>query len=425
IALKVERIIYDAFTIKRRVIRLENLVIKTLDLDFVQFQRLIENFQNKSLKDGAEKGRSITEEQITFSFGRLYLDAELLLGMYYQNKLLAILGAAPSVVKFQGEVFKAAGIGGWGLDPIVLLEYTKGESLKDNQNYEKNQTRIFRLLLDEIISRATAKKFDLLYAFPVADEIKSLSDFLQETAKWTVLNKNVENQTKLMGSEGVDILKEKRGLNILESQAAKLLAKMKQDRITTGVLRKATELDITKIVELLNGYSKIHEVARIWTLEEFQAYLKAFEALKRKKYLSQEEYPETPYGFDSIVWDDSGDIKATIIYEVNETFLKKGFAPILFIHQLAFSDEINRKEANASKKEKNDFMGSFLAPFHLKVCTAYALLPYYDEKAFDGFLGERRTTPLVAKALTEKANSVVQLKKLKKFYLNFVEFTVP
>lgn len=404
---------------------MENIIIRTFDWNFVQFQKLIENFQDKSLKDGAEKGRSITEDQIIFSFRRLYSDAELLLGMYYQDKLLGILGAAPSLVKFQGEILKTAGIGGWGLDPIVLSEYTNGESLKDNQNYEKNQTRIFRELLDEIISRTTVKKFDLLYAFPVADGYKSLSDFLQEIAKWTVLNKNVENQTKLMGSEGVDILKEKRGLNILEAQAAKLMAKMKQDRIATGVLRKATEQDSTKIVELLNGYSKTHEIARIWTLQEFQAYLKAFEALKQKKYISQKEYPETPYGFDSIVWDDSGNIKATIIYEVNETFLKKGFAPILFIHQLAFSDEINRKEANLSKKEKNDFMGSFLAPFHLKVCTAYALLPYYDEKAFDGFMGERRTTPLIAKALTEKANSVVQLKKLKKFYLNFVEFTVP
>lgn len=404
---------------------MENIIIRTLDWTNAQFKRLIENFQDKSLKDGAEKGRSITEEQIIFSFWKLYSDAELLLGMYYHNKLLAILGAAPSLVKFQGEVLKAAGIGGWGLDPIVLSEYTNGESLKDNKNYEKNQTRIFGELLDEIISRATSDKFDFLYAFPVADGYKSLFDFLQETAGWAVLNKNVENQTKLMGSEGVDILKEKRGLNVLEAQAAKLIAKMKKDRITAGVLRKATEKDTMKIIELLNSYSKIHEVARIWTLEEFQAYLKAFEALKRKGYVSQKEFPETPYGSDIIVWDDSGDIKATVIYEVNETFLKTGFAPILFIHQLAFSEEINNKEASASKKDKSDFMGSFLAPFHLKVCTAYALLPYYDEKAFDGFIGERRTTPLVAKILSEKANSVVQLKKLKKFYLNYVEFTVP
>ncbi len=403
---------------------MEEVALKPYDWNVPQLIELIQKFQDKDLEFGREKGISPTEEQIKFNYG-IFSEPELLLGAYYDGELLAILGAAPTSAKFQGSTLQGAGVGRWGVNPEVLSKLTQGESEENLKNFTKYELQIFQKMIEVIVENALKAGLDFLYAIPALDEGEIIADFLEEEGGWHRLNKNVENITKLMGSEGVELIKEKRGLNLLEAQAAKLVAKMKKDRIQSGEIRAASPKDVPAILDLLNNYSEIHEMAKIWSLEELEGYLQLFDRLKPKTYQSKEEYAETPFGPGIHVWDDNGVIKAVIIIELNETYLKYGFSPIMFVHQLAFSNEILNKEAKAAKQEKKDFMGSFLAPYHKKVANCYAFLPYYDEKAFDGFLGERRTTRLLIKVLSEKAAALNEIKKLKKFYLNFVGFTVP
>ena len=404
-----------------RVNIMERVIVKTFDWNNEQLLRLIQNFQEKSLKDGLEKGKTFSDEEIDF-LRRLYPESDLVLGAYYEDNLLAVLGAAPCKVKFNEDLLNAAGIGSWALDPVVLSELTEGESDRDPKIFEKNQLETFQTMLTEIIERVKTYNIDFLYAEAVPFESKALVEFLQTT--WIVLNKNVENMLKIMGREAINFIKDKIGLNVLEAQAAKLVAGMMQDRIESGELREASEEDFPKIVAILNNYSKIRELARIWTLEEFQNYLIKFEGLKQKDHKSKTEFPEAPFGSGTTVWEDAEDIKAAVVYEINELYFKTGYLPVLWIHQIGFSDDIINQDPKEVKKAKNAFIGSFLAPFHLKVYICYAPLPYYDEKIFDGFIGERRTTPLLVKTLTDRANGLAQLKKLKQFYLPAVEFKI-
>jgi hypothetical protein len=400
---------------------MDNIVIKSFDWNVDQFLRLIQNFQEKCWKDGLEKGKTYSNEEINF-LKRLYPESDLVLGAYYEDNLLAVLGASPSKVKFRDAILNAAGIGSWGLDPAVLSELTGGESDKETKIFEKAQLEIFQQMLNEITERVKNGNVDFLYATPIPFESKVLAEFLQTT--WGLLNKNVENMLKIMGREAIDFIKDKIGLNILEAQAVKLVAGMKSDRIESGELRESNEEDIPKIVEILNTYSKIHEVARIWTSEEFQSYLGKFEGLKEKDYKSKGEFPEAPFGSGIIVWEDAGDIKAAVVYEINEMYFKTGYLPVLWIHQIGFTDEMINQDPKEVKKAKNALIGSFLAPYHLKTYICYAPLPYYDEKLFDGFIGERRNTPLLIKILTDKANGLAELKKLKQFYLPAIDFKI-
>ncbi len=341
--------------------------------------------------------------------------------------MLSILGASSISVKFQDKNLKSAGIGRWGVNPHVLSKMTNGRTEENLKIFEEYGLQIFQRLLIKVIENAKKLEIDFLYATPVLDECELIAKFLEEEGDWLLMNKNVENITKLMGSKGVEIIKEKRGLNILEAQAAKLVARMSKDSIQSGEIRVISQDDMFKILEILNNYSNSNDMARIWTIKDLEEYLKLFKALRGKKFQSREEYSDTPFGTDIYVWDNKGAIDAVIIFELNETYLKNGFAPILFIHQLAFSNEIVNGEPKDAKQKKKEFLGSFLAPFHKKIATCYALLPYYDEKAFDGFLGERRTTRFLVKILSEKALMFKTEKKIKikKFYLNYVGFTVP
>ena len=403
------------------MITMENISIKTFNWDNEQLLMLIQNFQEKSWKDGLEKGKSSSKEEIAFH-RRLFPESELFLGAYYQGELLAVLGATPSAVNFKGELLKAAGIGSWGLDPAVLSDLTKGDSGKEAKVYEKSFMEILEKLLNELIDRIAKSNYDFMYATPVPFESKAIVDFLQK--KWIVLNKNVENMVKILGREAIEFIKGKLGFNILEAQAAKLIAGMKSERIESGKLREANKEELPKVLAILNSYSKLHEVARVWTIEEFQRYLKAFEELKRKDHQSKTEFPEAPFGWGVSVWDDSGEIKAAVVYEVNEMFFKTGFSPVLWIHHIGFTDAILNQDPKEVKKAKNAFIGSFLAQFHLKVYICYAPLPYYDEKLFDGFIGERRPTPLLVQALTDRAKPLCELKKLKQFYLPALDFKI-
>jgi len=400
---------------------MEKIIVKTFDWNEEQLLRLIPNFQEKCLKDGLEKGKTYTKEEIEF-LRSLYPEyaSEMVIGAYYEDNLLAVLGATPSTVKFQELLLNAAGIGSWALDPAVLSDLTGGESDTNAGVFDKSQLEIFQKLLIELIERAKTNNIDFLYATPVPFELKTLTNFIQTT--WTLLNKNVENLLKIMGREALKFIKDKIGLNVLEVQAAKIVAGLKSERIESGELREAIEEDIPKALEILNNYSKILDVARIWTLEEFQTYLAKFEGMKNKAYQSQGEFPEAPFGSGIKVWEDAGVIKAAVVYVIDEMYFKNGFLPILYIHQIGFSDEIINKDPKEVKQAKNAFMGSFLDLYYLRTYICYASLPYYDEKLFDGFIGERRSTPLLVTALTEKAKGLTELKKLKQFYLPAVDF---
>jgi hypothetical protein len=403
------------------MIVMENINIKTFDWNNEQFLRLIQNFQEKCWKDGLEKGKSFSKEEIAF-LRRLYPESELFLGAYYQKELLAVLGAGPCNVKFNGEPLKAVGIGSWGIDPAVLSALTKGESEKDAKVYEKNFMEIFQQLLNELIARIAKSNYDFIYAEPVPFEFKAIVDCLQK--EWIVLNKNVENFVRMIGREAIKVVKEKIGMNILEEQAAKLIAGLKSERIESGKLREAKKEEFPKIVEILNNYTKLHELARFWTIEEFQRYLKAFEGVNTKDHESKAEFPETPFGWGITVWDDAGEIKAAIVWELNEMFFRNGYSPVLWIHQVGFTEAILNQDPKEVKRAKVAFMSSFLAQFHLKVYICHVPMPYYDEKVFDGFMGERRTTPLLMHALTDKAKPLCELKKLKQFYLPAIEFKI-
>lgn len=386
-----------------------DITISPLKRDFRQLASMFNKIRQQFKDDFSdEEIGSVYDEFFTrFNFDSVFPDHELILEARLKDEVIASVGAGISSCKFQGEPLRAAMMGLLALDP----------------QYWDQRNEIYDPLFTELFARARQKGADIIYGAVIKAKNSPEIDFLKNTMGMEALKKNVESKVKILGKEGLKNLRQVRDLNPVAAQAARLVARMKDEELPSGELRPARVKDYPTIVEYLNNYSKRVDLARVWTVEEFHQYLSQMMELKKRNYKSRNEYPDVPFGYHATVWEDGGEIKAYIENEVSEIMMTHGYIPLCFFRNLVFSDEVESDPESAELKKT--FMLTLLGSIRSKVAIANAYFPYYD-KTFKkaGFIGEQRTTPLLVRSLSVTGNRIIDAGKVKKFYLTFVDFSV-
>jgi len=344
-----------------------------------------------------------TPDYVKYVINIDFSNKELFLGIYSENKLIATIGGTMVPHSFQNTEIKVSAITCYAVDP----DFPLSPDLK---------LKIFQTLIDKI------KDFgaDLIWVAIISDinaeEMKLFKDL-----NFVRVNKNVESLVKLLGHEAVDILREKKKMNIVLAQLAKMMAGMEDPPPIEGAIRDATPADYSQIIGLFNSYATELPLAQIWTPESLQQYIEVTSLVNSLDYSAlKAEFPDTPFGLHVTVWERQGKIIAALLYRVTFVRFKNGDAPFGFWDYLAFAPglEITDKKA---------FLVTMYNKLYHKAIIVNIFLPYYEYKAIDkaGFMSQRRNTPLYMFALTENGKQVLAQEKLLKFYLpTFTDFAI-
>ncbi|MHC1592059.1 MAG: hypothetical protein ACXQS8_08225 [Candidatus Helarchaeales archaeon] len=385
------------------------LSIQPLTRDFKELASFYRKVREKFRTDFDEDIGTLYDDFLTeFSLDSVFSDPNLVLEARLGEKLIGTLGAEIISCKFRNEPLKGAVLGYLALD----------------SDYWDKRDDILDPLITELFSRITEREVDFIYCMPIVSKNEPEIDFLKEKLRMVVLNKNVESKIKLIGKEGVDMLKEARNLNVVEAQAARIVARLKSDDISSGKIRKVKPEDYPNIIKLLNTHSKRLDLARVWTIDEFERLVKIKSRLKKRKYHSREKFKDTPFGYHMWTWEDNGQLKGFAACEISEILMVNGYVPMAFLMELAFSEDVESSPNGID--EMKGFLSHIIRSLHKTVCLVNAPLPQYALKVFGkaGFMGEQRTTRLLMKSLSIKGNKILESKKLKNFYLMFVDFSV-
>jgi hypothetical protein len=230
----------------------------------------------------------------------------------------------------------------------------------------------------------------------------------------------VEPLTKLLGGYGIDILRKKKGLSVVLAQLAKMMAKMQKIPLPSGKIREVTPEDYPQIVELLNGYSEILDIAQIWTVESFKKYIEISLQVNNIDHSElMAEYTDTTCGFFIKVWERENKIIAALTYRVMGVQFKKGKAPLSYWDYLALSRDL-------TMDDKKAFIVNMYNEVYHKASTITAFFPYYEAKVLkkSGFMSSQMKTPMYIYPITENGKKLLELKKISKFYLPYICFLV-
>lgn len=394
------------------------MIIKTLERDKEEIIRFINHLQDIFLKKDTSRGISWTSKQLDSWFRRNLTDPELNLGMYHENRLLGTIASAPCKVKYKKEILSAAAITAFGVDPTLIAELTNAASDTNMNLFREKELEIFKDLYKELLVRLKAKKIEFIFGIPKIKFFKRIIQYLEKEEGWVCLNKKVGNETRIMGKFGVEMMRKSGEINALEAKASILFTNLSKNRIKEGQIRDSTLKDIPEIVNLLNKRSETYPIARIWTVDEFRAYLDSYALLNESTFSIRDQYPTTPFGIHMKVWEVAGQIKAGVLYEINEYFLKKASQPFIFIDVFALSPDL-------SSEEKSDFIFSFFESHLSHVVLSVILLANYEDFG-GGYIGEQEPKNLLAKLLMDKPDRLELLeKKLNRFYLSNYDFSYP
>ncbi|MHA1279167.1 MAG: hypothetical protein ACTSQI_04785 [Candidatus Helarchaeota archaeon] len=383
-----------------------NIELRSFDkIDYEELSALMRRVQDHKAKTMDDDYVPFTPAYVKYSVEVTFAKQELLFGIYSGKKLIGTIGGSYIPIQFRGLRLIGSAVTFYAIDPEILPL---------DPDIRKS---IFELL----IAKLKESDIDLVWAIIIKSNNKEELKILKEWLNFTTLNKNVESLVKLLGSEGVDVLREKKEMNIVLAKMAKLMAGMEHMDLPMGEIRNATPEDYPKIIELLNGYSKTLPLTQIWTQETFQNYVAVSSQLDSTiDYSSlKEEFPDTEFGFHMKVWEREQQIIAAILYRIVFVHFKNGDAPFAFWDYLAFAQDLEFSDKKA-------FLVNMFNQLHRKAIIITLFLPYYDFKTFDkaGLMAERRKTPLIVRPLTEKAQTILDLEKLKEFYLPFPDFAI-
>ena len=368
-----------------------------LEIDYTEISELYQKVLNYKADTKDDAFALFTPEYTKYSIDLNFPTRELFFGIYAEGKLIGTIGATRVPILFQGEELLGSAITCYAIDPAV---YPFPPDAK---------IQIFQ----DLIQKVKEHKVDFIWVTFVeennADEMKLFKNELL----FTRMNKNVESLVKLLGSEGVDILREKKQMNVILAKMAKMMAGMETMDLPGGTIRKATPKDYPFTINLLNDYNKNLPITKIWTSKSFQHHIEVASLLNEIDYLDlKTEYPNTPFGFHIEVWERDQRIIAAILYRVVRIRFKNGDAPFGFWDYIAFDQEL---EFDAKKA----FLLNMYNALYRKAIIINVFLPDYDFKTFDksGFMTERRKTPLLIFPLSEKGQKLVEIERLAQFYL--------
>ncbi len=338
-----------------------------------------------------------TPNYTEYSVKMAFPDLDLFFGIFSGEKLVGTIGGSYIQCSFQGAKLIGSAINSYALDPEVLP--VERETLK----------KVFLQLIEKLKENGV----DFVWVVIIKENNDYELKIFREDLQFTRVNKNVESLVKLLGSEGVEILRKKREMNVVLANLAKMMAGMHEVPLPAGFIRDATSDDYPRIIEMLNGYTKTLPLAQLWTSESFQQFVESTSLINTLDYSAfKEEYPETPFGFHMEVWERNSQIIAAILYRVGRINFKNGDAPFMFIDYLACSQDLELDEKKA-------FIVTMYHKLYHRAIVVNAFLPYYDYKTFDksGFMAERRKSPLLILPLTEKGEKILELERITKFYL--------
>ena len=317
-------------------------------------------------------------------------------GIYSGENLVGTIGGTIIPISFQDVELVGSAITSYAIDPDLPLD----------REQKKN-------LFQQFVKKIKEFDVDFIWVAIIKDLNSEEMKIFKEELEFVRVSKNVENLVKLLGSEGVDILRQKKKMNIVLAQLAKTMAGMKDPPELEGIIRDATPEDFPKMVELFNNYSTKLPLTQIWTLESLQRYLDVTSQLDSLDYsVIKKEFPSTPFGRHTKVWERDQKIIAALLYRVVFVRFKNGDAPFGFWDYVAFSQDLD-------VEEKKAFLITMYNELYHKAIIINVFLPYYDYKAIDkaGFMSERRKTPLFILPLTEKGQKLLELERITKFYL--------
>ncbi|MHA1377887.1 MAG: hypothetical protein ACTSRG_05855 [Candidatus Helarchaeota archaeon] len=343
-----------------------------------------------------------TKEYTIYDIERTITNDGILLGVYHQDKIIGTIGAKYSDVIFENDKLKCGVITYYALNPDIM------------PLQKEDLIKIYKKIIEEI------KNIKADFALVVFDhELSSAEEkIFKSDLNFVKKNKNVEPMTKLLGSEGVDILKAKKELNVVLAQLAKLMAKMEKIPLPGGTIRDATPKDYPRIIELLNAYFENLVLTQIWTEDSFKHHVKACERINHMDFSElKKEFPNAPTGFYIKVWERNNELIGFIAYRVMPVRFKNGDAPLCYWDLVAFPQNLNIEDKKA-------FLVNIYNSLYQKTSTITVFWPYYDLKTFKktGFMSSQMTTPLYILPFTSKGEKLLELKKIASFYLLYMEF---
>lgn len=374
-----------------------------IEKDYEELNNLFTKF-SEDLRIKKERDYAPFDPEFTkYDIERTFLDKGFFLGIFSNNKLVGTIGAVFVPVSFRNSELMSSSITFYSMDPDISLT-------------RENQISIFQQVIDKI------KEAQIDFIWVVFDEsvVSKEEKIFRDELQFIKVNKNVEPLTKLLGSDGVELIKEKRGLNPVLAQLAKLMAKMQTMPLPGGTIRDATPEDYPTIVELLNAYSKELTITQIWSVDSLENYIKIDSGADNLDYSAlKSEFPDAPFGFYKKVWERDDKLIAALIYRVMKAQFKNGKAPVVFWDYLAFAQDLDLEGKKAFVVNNYNVIAH-------KAAVLTCFFPFYDTKALKdtGFMSSQMKTPMYILPLTENAKPLAELKRIPKFYLPYMEFLV-
>ncbi len=375
-----------------------------IEKDFTEMASLFNRFAEDLSKRKDRDYTPFTPEYAKYDFERNLKDNGILLGIYLDEKLVGTIGASLVPVTFQGVEMLSGGITYYSMDPEV------------QPMIQEAQKQIFQSIIDKI----QEAKADFIWVVFDASTNSKEEKIFKTDFQFIKMNSNVEPLTKLLGSRGVDIIKAKKDLNPVLAQLAKLMAKMQKMPLPGGEIRDVTPDDYPRIVELLNSYSKTVDIAQIWTLDQFKNLIEVNEFVNQMDHSALfAEFPDAPCGSFLKVWEREGKIIAAIGFRILAAAFKNGLAPLVYWDNIAISQDLELEEKRA-------FVVNLYNEYLNKATTITAFFPSYESRVLgkSGFMSSQMKTPLYILPITEKGKKILELTKIKSFYLPYREFLV-
>ncbi|MHA1750764.1 MAG: hypothetical protein ACTSWR_03600 [Candidatus Helarchaeota archaeon] len=378
-----------------------NIEIKDVKGNYKEISVLCDKFRKAIFQNRIEdqEGPPYTENYAKYIFGGLKYN----IGAFYDNKLIGVIGASSVNGKYNQKNIKISGLGRVAIDP----DYWSKKSIKEE-------------LVDYLIEKIIDGKHDVIYAALLKKEEQDDIDFLNSRGFGLIKGrKNSEALIKIVGREGLDLLKGARKMNALEYNAAKLVAGLKKADIERGKILDATSDDYDQVIHLLNNFSKKYPLARIWTKQEFVEMVNSVLDISSWDYTKlREKYPNTPFGGFFKVWKEGNEVLGAQLYYVYEVRMEVDTVPLGFWIFSVFKDDI-------TSDEKKAFISTLIRSMKGGVAVVNAELPYYGNKDFDsaGFMGDQRPIALLLKPLTDNVEGILE-ERIKNYYLDIIGYNI-
>jgi len=352
-----------------------------------------------------EEGPPYTQDYVHYIFDGLKYN----LGAFNGNKLVGVIGGNIIEGVYSGNPIKIGNIGRVAVEPDYWdrdRNYWDSEGIKEK-------------LIDEILEKLKLE-CDLIYAELLKKEeqedIKYLNSLGFELIKG---RKNSEALIKIVGRDGLDLLKNARKMNPLEYNAAKLIAGIKKAELEHGEILDASEKDYKTVIELLNNYSKIYPLARTWSDSSFIEMVNNVMKMNNWNFSEiKKNYPETEFGGHFKIWRDGDEILGAQLYYIYYVIMEKSPVPMAFWLFSVFKEDIE-------PDERKSFISTLVRSMKGKVAVINVELPYYANKDFEnsGFMGDQRPVALLLKPISDRTENILQ-ERIKNYYLDIIGYNI-